>query len=154
MAFYYPFTGLINLFVHILKYPALATAPSDVALMDIVAGHFGRIEYLTSSQLAFPFVREITNLANQVVKKARNRIMEEVAVPGPQMPITNSLMDEPMSSFGVSNFTDVGYIFPVPVFATSANDISSRILICWDLTCKTGGCCKYHRQGHIAPLNK
>jgi hypothetical protein len=110
MAFYYPFTGLINLFVHILKYPGLPSAPSDVALMDIVAGHFGRVEYLTSSQLAFPFIREITALANQMVKKARNRPPEDVPLLRPQIPMLTSLMDEPMSRFGIGNLNDFSNI--------------------------------------------
>jgi hypothetical protein len=129
MAFYYPFTGLINLFVHILKYPGLPSAPSDVALMDIVAGHFGRVEYLTSSQLAFPFIREITALANQMVKKARNRAPEEVRVLRPQMPMLSSLMDEPMSSFGIGNLNDVGCPSLVSVHGLSSNESSFRMLI-------------------------
>ncbi len=129
MAFYYPFTGLINLFVHILKYPGLPSAPSDVALMDIVAGHFGRVEYLTSSQLAFPFIREITALANQMVKKARNRPPEDVPLLRPQIPMLTSLMDEPMSRFGIGNLNDVGFLVLVSVFDLLSNDISFRILI-------------------------
>jgi hypothetical protein len=121
MAFYYPFIGLINLFVHILKYPGLPSATSDVALMDIGAGHFGRVEYLTSSQLAFPFIREITSLANKMAKKARNRPPEDVALVESQIPISSSLMDEPMSSFGVCNFTDVRGLFLVSVYGMSAN---------------------------------
>ena len=128
MAFYYPFTGLINLFVHILKYPGLPSAPSDVALMDIVAGHFGRVEYLTSSQLAFPFIREITTLANQMVKKARNRPPEEITLLRPQIPKFSSLMDEPMSSFGVGNFNDVSCPIVVSTYESSSDEISFRIL--------------------------
>jgi hypothetical protein len=47
--------GLINLlFVSILIKPSSA-AQSDVALLDIAAGHFGRLEFMTSNELAFPF---------------------------------------------------------------------------------------------------
>jgi hypothetical protein len=100
LAFYYPFVGLINLFIYILKYPTLPSALSDVALMDVITGHFGRVEFITSAELAFPFIREITSLANKMVKKAKMRIIPEP--PEEPMVMTSSgLMDEPMSSFGL-----------------------------------------------------
>lgn len=73
LTFYYPVVGLINLFVHVLKYPALPTTQSDIVLMDIVVGHFARLEFATSGQLAFPFVRELSRLARKAVKKAQLR---------------------------------------------------------------------------------
>lgn len=73
LAFYYPMVGLINLFVSILKSPASLVAPSDVALMDIAVGHFGHLEFITTSELAFPFTREVAVLARETVKKARER---------------------------------------------------------------------------------
>jgi hypothetical protein len=66
--------GLLNLFLYILKCPSAPTAPSDIALMDTVAGHFGRVEFLTGSEFSFPFIREITNLANLMVKRARGKM--------------------------------------------------------------------------------
>ena len=65
--------GLINLFVSILKSPASAISQSDVALMDVAAGHFAHMEFITSSELAFPFTREAADLARQTVKRARQR---------------------------------------------------------------------------------
>ena len=65
--------GLINLFVSILKSPASAISQSDVALMDIAAGHFAHMEFITSSELAFPFSREVANLARQTVKRSCER---------------------------------------------------------------------------------
>lgn len=156
MTFYYPFTGLINLFVHILKYPGLPSAPSDVALMDIVAGHFGRVEYLTASHLAFPFIREITSLANKMVKKARSGMQEELALPVPQMATSTSLMDEPMSSFGVGNFTNVSCLSFISVHCTTpANKSSFQIWTGWDLIWKIGPRChRCRQQGYSADLIK
>lgn len=73
LAFYYPMVGLINLFVTILNNPASSAAQSDVALLDIAAGHFGHLEFTTSNELAFPFTREVATLARATVKKARER---------------------------------------------------------------------------------
>lgn len=70
--------GLINLFVSILKSPGSVTAQSDVALMDIAAGHFAHMEFITSSELAFPFTREVADLARRTVKRARKRNTLEI----------------------------------------------------------------------------
>lgn len=63
--------AVINLFIYILKDPSLETVQSDLALLDIAAGHFANIHFLTSAQVSFTFPREIASVANKVVKKAR-----------------------------------------------------------------------------------
>ncbi|OAG42085.1 hypothetical protein AYO21_03539 [Fonsecaea monophora] len=68
--FYYPMIGLINLFIHILKFPSLSSARSDVALLDVAAGYFGHMEFVTSSELNFPFARDVATVARQTVTKA------------------------------------------------------------------------------------
>lgn len=73
LAFYYPMLGLINIFILILKAPAATTASSDLALLDIAAGHFAHMEFMTSSELAFPFTREVADLARQTVKRVRDQ---------------------------------------------------------------------------------
>jgi hypothetical protein len=73
LAFYYPMFGLINLFISILKSPMSPTSQSDVTLLDSAAGHFAHLEFITSSELAFPFAREVANLAREAVKRARER---------------------------------------------------------------------------------
>lgn len=65
--------GLINLFVCILIKPSSGAAQSDVALLDLAAGHFGHLEFMTSNELAFPFTREIAAIARATVKTARDR---------------------------------------------------------------------------------
>lgn len=69
-SFYYPISGLINLFVYILKDPSRPSAPADVALLDVAAGHFSHLEYLTSSEPGFPFPREIARLARTTLERA------------------------------------------------------------------------------------
>lgn len=71
LAFYYPILSHINLFIHILNYSNLSTTESDIALLDTCAGHFGYMEYTTSSELSFPFVRESAALARATIKRAR-----------------------------------------------------------------------------------
>ena len=65
--------GLINLFVSILIKPASTAAQSDVALLDIAAGHFGHLEFMTSNEFTFPFTREVAAMARATVKAAKER---------------------------------------------------------------------------------
>lgn len=71
--------GLINLFVSILSNPSSAVAQSDVALLDIAAGHFAHLEFMTHSELTFPFTREVAAMARATVKRAK----EQQAINGP-----------------------------------------------------------------------
>lgn len=68
--------AVINLFIYILKYPTHSTVHSDLALLDIVAGHFGRVHLLTSSQVSFTFPREVAGVASEAVRKAVSRTGE------------------------------------------------------------------------------
>lgn len=73
LVFFYPLLGLINIFIYVLKDLGATSIPSDLALMDIVAGHFGYLEYYSSSRLSFPFVGELTSIARAAVKKSKDR---------------------------------------------------------------------------------
>ncbi|EKG16854.1 hypothetical protein MPH_05957 [Macrophomina phaseolina MS6] len=67
LVFYYPLVGLIHLFVHIVKSPQAPTVQLDLALLDIISGHFARLKYTTSSTIAFPFVKELCRFAEHTV---------------------------------------------------------------------------------------
>lgn len=69
--FYYPMVGLINLFVYVLKFPSLQSARSDVALLDVAAGFFGHMDFVTEGELSFPFARDVAGLARTCVERAR-----------------------------------------------------------------------------------
>ena len=71
LVFYYPMVGLVNLFLYILKYPSLPSAAADVALLDMVVGHFGHLEDVTNSDLAYPFAREVSAIAHKVVSNSQ-----------------------------------------------------------------------------------
>lgn len=80
-SFYFPMAGLTNLFVYILNSPDLSSSSSsssalllaDVALLDVAAGHFSHMEYLTASQRGSVFTREVAALARATVERAANR---------------------------------------------------------------------------------
>ncbi|CAI7605848.1 unnamed protein product [Penicillium manginii] len=50
--------------------PLLETVESDLALLDLAAGHFAKVHFLTSSQVSFIFAREVAGLANKAVRRA------------------------------------------------------------------------------------
>ncbi|CZR53549.1 uncharacterized protein PAC_03428 [Phialocephala subalpina] len=68
LAFYYPMVGLINLFIHVLRYPTLSSVQMDLALIDIATGHFARVGYTSSHSISFPFARELARLAHEAVR--------------------------------------------------------------------------------------
>ncbi|KAF2811865.1 uncharacterized protein BDZ99DRAFT_560399 [Mytilinidion resinicola] len=112
LTFFYPLLGLINLFIYVLKFPNQPSAPADIALMDVVAGHFGFLEFASNSKIAFPFTGEITSLARATVKKARERV---VGGPEQQMdpPAPMTLMAEPqLQQGGVESLYSMGEVRP------------------------------------------
>ncbi|OQV03055.1 Fungal specific transcription factor domain-containing protein [Cladophialophora immunda] len=72
-SFYFPLAGLTNLFVYILNGPDQPSALADVALLDVAAGHYSHMEYLTASQRGSLFAREVACLARATVERAANR---------------------------------------------------------------------------------
>ena len=94
-----PMIGLVNLLVHVLQFPSLPSAQSDVALMDVVVGHFGHLEYVTSSELAFPFAREVASLARMTVQKAKHESLIPQATQPFAGAMTGILTDEEIGSF-------------------------------------------------------
>ncbi|EXJ67936.1 uncharacterized protein A1O5_08550 [Cladophialophora psammophila CBS 110553] len=73
LAFFYPIYAHMSLFIYILKYPTLSTVSSDLGLLDVCAGHFGHIEFITSSEISVSLPRDSVNLAAKVVKAAKKR---------------------------------------------------------------------------------
>lgn len=71
MTFFGPIYALLNLFIYILQNPDHPNVNSDVALMDIGAGHFARLEFATDSQISVPFAKEVAALARDVVSRAK-----------------------------------------------------------------------------------
>jgi len=65
--------ALINLFVCILQAPREPRIQSDLALMDVGAGYFARIQFATASEISFSFAKEMAALAYEAVEKASQR---------------------------------------------------------------------------------
>ena len=81
LSFSYPMFSLINLFICLLKAPTDPSAMSDLALLDMVSGHFAHMEFVTSSALSFPFTREVAALARSTVSRAtRNALASTDAI--------------------------------------------------------------------------
>ncbi|OAL27487.1 hypothetical protein AYO20_09770 [Fonsecaea nubica] len=73
LAVTYPIYAHLSLFVHVLKYPTFPTASADLGLLDICAGHFGYIDFMTSSEISISLARESVGLAAKFVKAANKR---------------------------------------------------------------------------------
>lgn len=65
--------AVINIFIFISKYPSLESVQSDLALLDVAAGHFGHVHLFTSSVMSFPFCREVAFVADKAIKKAASK---------------------------------------------------------------------------------
>jgi len=73
LSFFGPIYALINLFIYILQAPREPRVQSDLALMDVGAGHFARIQFATASEISFTFAKEMATLAHGAVEKASRR---------------------------------------------------------------------------------
>lgn len=61
--------AILNLFIHILRFPKLPTVQADLALLDIATGYFSRVELATGVSMSFRFVRGLSKCAQDVVLK-------------------------------------------------------------------------------------
>lgn len=66
---HFPMHAFMNLFIYVIRYPGLPTVQSDLALLDVAAGHFGQMEFVTDSKVRFGFARDIAALARRVVEE-------------------------------------------------------------------------------------
>lgn len=82
--FYFPMSALANLFIFLLTSPTSPSAQADIALLDIAAGHFSHMEYLTSLELGAPFAREAAHLARKAVDKAKQPALPCTSPNAPQ----------------------------------------------------------------------
>ncbi|RFU35945.1 hypothetical protein B7463_g412, partial [Scytalidium lignicola] len=70
LLFYYPFTALTILFSHVIANPLLPTALNDIALMDVVTGVFGRMDFVSSGLMSCNDAGEFARLARATVERA------------------------------------------------------------------------------------
>jgi hypothetical protein len=72
--------ALINLFVYILSKPGHSRVKSDLAIMDIGAGHFAQLEYHTDGEVTMPFTKEIAALARVAASRAKEEPISSSAL--------------------------------------------------------------------------
>lgn len=77
LCFYYAMYAHINLFVYILKNPQNRLAQSDLSMLDISAGHFGYLDRVSLSTIAFHFPRDSVALAARTVRANRAKTSSE-----------------------------------------------------------------------------
>ncbi|OAG35327.1 hypothetical protein AYO21_10467 [Fonsecaea monophora] len=66
---YFPIMGVLTLFINVVSNPAAPTAASDIAIMEIVTGTFGRLEFITQGRLALTRIGELASIARAVVEQ-------------------------------------------------------------------------------------
>lgn len=93
--------AIINLFIYILKHPEIPRIQSDIALLNIGAGHFARLEFATDAEVSFPFVTEIAAIAREAVKRARSNL------PRPQERSTVNMQDDLERQLGTGGIAEV-----------------------------------------------
>lgn len=81
---YNPMHAFINLFIYVIGNPQLPSVQSDLALLDVAAGYFGQMEFVTGSKLSFPFARDIAALARKVVDESGPSSPLPLLLPMPQ----------------------------------------------------------------------
>ncbi|KAH9821431.1 fungal-specific transcription factor domain-containing protein [Teratosphaeria destructans] len=67
LVFYMPMTALLTVFLNLLGNPREPSAPPDIALMEVVVGFFGRLEYMTSGEACFTEVAQFVRQARTIV---------------------------------------------------------------------------------------
>ena len=71
LSFTAPMYAAITLFMHILRRTDQPSNRADIALLNVCAGHFARLEFATDSEISFPFVSEIAALARKNIRCGR-----------------------------------------------------------------------------------
>lgn len=64
--------GLINLFVCVLQSPAASSAHSNVSLLDVAAGYFAHMDFVTAEELSFNFARDVAALTRRAAQRAQS----------------------------------------------------------------------------------
>jgi hypothetical protein len=124
LLFYYPFTALGILFSHVIANPLAPTASNDIALMDIVTGLFGRLDFVSSGMRSLTEVGEFARLARAAVKRARTHLDRRSAQKSSDNEAIASRLNQPSEPSDNRMQLDMG---PATTADTTANlDRSSR----------------------------
>ncbi|KAH6867680.1 fungal-specific transcription factor domain-containing protein [Thelonectria olida] len=94
LVFYYPLTALTTIFIHVVSNPLNESTQNDIALMEVVIGFFGRLEYVSSGEAAFTKMTELVRQARSVTNNAA-RAHSNTRSPEPQRNCRPSLALSP-----------------------------------------------------------
>ncbi|KAH9220912.1 fungal-specific transcription factor domain-containing protein [Leptodontidium sp. 2 PMI_412] len=70
MLFYYPMTALLSVFTSVVCNPFSGSGNSDIALMEVIVGHLGRLEFMTAGGTAFNKIGGLVRLARLILSRA------------------------------------------------------------------------------------
>ncbi|KAG4433722.1 hypothetical protein IFR05_010803 [Cadophora sp. M221] len=93
MLFYYPMTALLGVFTSVVCNPLSGTGNSDIALMEVIVGHLGRLEFMTAGGTAFNKIGELVRLARLILSRAHgsNGVAQNKSPTGRRDSIVRSL---------------------------------------------------------------
>lgn len=124
LLFYYPFTALGILFSHVITNPLAPTASNDIALMDVVTGLFGCLDFVSSGMRSLTEVGEFARLARAAVQRARTHVDRRSAQKSSDNEAIASRLNQPSAPSDNRMQLDIG---PAITTDTTANlDRSSR----------------------------
>ncbi|KAH7110699.1 hypothetical protein EDB81DRAFT_926799 [Dactylonectria macrodidyma] len=106
MGFQGPLYALINMFVYILEDTQRSTVQSDLALFDIGASHFLRLEFNTESEVSFHFAKELASLARRAIDSS-NTSLETSADGGSVLNNSAGVLLDSEGHGGVPGFNDL-----------------------------------------------
>lgn len=69
------------LFMHVLKYPQLSSTESDVALLELGAGHFRWVEFSTIYEKDWLFMKETARWAAMALERYQLRRINNKVCP-------------------------------------------------------------------------
>jgi hypothetical protein len=92
-------TALLAVFAHVIYNPTELSARNDIALMEVVVGFFGRLEFLTSGVTAFTKTGEIVRQARIAV----DHVCQDRASPTPDLPPLGTMQMDENSYMGLKN---------------------------------------------------
>ncbi len=70
--FYFPILAATSLFLNTVLSPSSTSAQSDIAILDILAGMFARLDYASGGHMSISFPREIAEYARILVSNSRD----------------------------------------------------------------------------------
>ncbi|KAM5383740.1 hypothetical protein ACJZ2D_001729 [Fusarium nematophilum] len=104
MGFHGPLYALINMFIYILEDTKRSTVQSDLALFDIGASHFLRLEFSTDSEVSFHFAKELALLSRRAIDHSNMSLEASVDCSGVLSNPPGNLLDS--GGRGVPGFND------------------------------------------------